>query len=315
LKDLIKHFTFENNDLTVIEIDGQPWFIAREIGRILEYHYYGKGLIELVSGKWKDEFDEDMLCKMEGEKLKLFKDFRRSDYQTTRQDVDFTRINSLLLLSEQGVYQAVILSKKPVGKKLRKWLAKEVLPSIRRMGQYVDPLKQQSDDPIVQQLRALIVVREEQVRQAEEQKRQAKELEKHAERLNKIEFEKEKVRDAIRQIFKPDEDATPKTIRTQANQIIKTYAFIFAADYKYIYDRMYREHNRREKTNLHVRCKNYEEKRKAKPELRLKKKSKMDFIDEDGKMMKFYAMCYEILMPEIQRKNENQEDAVIYEWN
>jgi len=102
MKDLIKHFNFENNSLTVIEIDGQPWFIAREIGRILEYSEDGKRLLKNIFDEWKDEFDDDMICKLEGEKLKQFKEFLRVPNSGTRQDTDFTRVNSLLLLSEQG---------------------------------------------------------------------------------------------------------------------------------------------------------------------------------------------------------------------
>lgn len=43
------------------------------------------------------------------------------------------------VISESGLYTLVIRSNKPEGKKFRKWVTSEVLPSIRKTGSYSIP--------------------------------------------------------------------------------------------------------------------------------------------------------------------------------
>lgn len=43
---------------------------------------------------------------------------------------------SMIVVSEPGVYQLVFSSRKPVAKRLKRWLAHEVIPSIRQTGSY-----------------------------------------------------------------------------------------------------------------------------------------------------------------------------------
>jgi prophage antirepressor-like protein len=47
-----------------------------------------------------------------------------------------SRAGSVIMLYESGVWKLVMNSKKPIGIKTRNWLAREVLPSIRRTGKY-----------------------------------------------------------------------------------------------------------------------------------------------------------------------------------
>ncbi len=50
---------------------------------------------------------------------------------------EFRYVNSLLLLTESGLYTAMILSRKPNSENFRRWITCEVLPSIREKGYYL----------------------------------------------------------------------------------------------------------------------------------------------------------------------------------
>jgi len=61
-------------------------------------------------------------------------------------------------VTEDGLYDAILDSRKPEAKKFRKWVTSEVLPSIRKHGGYITA--QQNDTPEEIMARALIVAQE-----------------------------------------------------------------------------------------------------------------------------------------------------------
>ena len=61
-------------------------------------------------------------------------------------------------VTEDGLYDAILDSRKPEAKKFRKWVTSEVLPSIRTHGGYITA--QQNDTPEEIMARALIVAQE-----------------------------------------------------------------------------------------------------------------------------------------------------------
>lgn len=58
-------------------------------------------------------------------------------------------------INESGLYALVIRSRKPEAKKFRKWITKEVLPSIRKNGGYISGQENLSDEELIQ--KALLV--------------------------------------------------------------------------------------------------------------------------------------------------------------
>lgn len=106
---------FENKEfgkLTIIEKNGDPWFLAKEVSDILEY---------TATNKLTRRLDAD-------EKTNVpFRDVG-SNYQTNK-----------TVINESGFYSAVIGSKKPGAKRFKKWVTSEVLPSIRKTGEYKIP--------------------------------------------------------------------------------------------------------------------------------------------------------------------------------
>lgn len=95
------------NDLTTIEIEGEVWFVASEVCKLLDI----KNSSDAVS-----RLDDD-------EKLVSVLPIAGQN-------------RSVNLVSESGLYALVFKSNKPSAKKFRKWVTKEVIPAIRKTGSY-----------------------------------------------------------------------------------------------------------------------------------------------------------------------------------
>lgn len=110
-------FEFENNEnLECIELDGEPLFEPRSIGKCL-------GISKSSVSAYLSEMDvEDKVFieKKEGisNKLRNFPSGGKT------------------LLRESGMYLMIFKSRKPEAKAFKKWVAREVLPSIRHNGRY-----------------------------------------------------------------------------------------------------------------------------------------------------------------------------------
>ncbi len=102
---------FENSNfgkIRVLEIDGEPWFIAVDIAKVLDY---------------------------------------RTAYDMTRildEDEKGTQIvrtpggnQNVIVINESGLYSSTLRSRKPEAKQFKKWVTSEVLPSIRKHGAYL----------------------------------------------------------------------------------------------------------------------------------------------------------------------------------
>ena len=101
-------FRYENDervldDLTTIQIEGEVWFIASEVCKLLAIQNVPRAVSSL-------DDDEKLL------------------YQI-RIAGQLRKVN---IVSESGLYALVFQSKKPSAKQFRKWVTKEVIPSIRK---------------------------------------------------------------------------------------------------------------------------------------------------------------------------------------
>ena len=98
-------------------IDGEVWFVASDIARILEY----RNAPDMTRYLDDDEVNTT-----------LIKRSKRGNPNVT-------------IINESGLYHAVIISRKDSAKAFRKWVTSEVLPSIRKTGSY-DITKKHSDE-------------------------------------------------------------------------------------------------------------------------------------------------------------------------
>ena len=127
---------FENPEfgrVRVVERDGEPWFVAKDVLRALGYaeDYNPSRALQAVPEEWKG--------------------VQRVHTLGGTQD--------MLTLSEQGLYFFLGRSDKPKALPYQKWLAGEVLPAIRKHGMYATPYTIENmlanPDVIIEALQAL----------------------------------------------------------------------------------------------------------------------------------------------------------------
>lgn len=97
------NFNGQSQVRTVVR-DGEPWFVAKDICDILELTNPTVAI---------ESLDDD----------------ERSKYSLGRQ-------GETNIVNESGLYALVFKSRKPEAKAFRKWVTSEVLPAIRKTGQY-----------------------------------------------------------------------------------------------------------------------------------------------------------------------------------
>lgn len=101
-------FSFEvNRTLRVVEIDGDPWFVAADVCAAL-------GISRTDDGVGRLDDDEK----------------GTGSIRTPGGSQQMTIIN------ESGLYSLILGSRKPEAKRFKKWVTAEVLPSLRKTGRY-----------------------------------------------------------------------------------------------------------------------------------------------------------------------------------
>ena len=124
-------FSYDDHPVRVIERDGEPWFVAKDVTDVLDL-----GTEHLRRDLDPDEVAEANLPTGQvGGRLPL-------------------------IISEAGLYSLILRSRKPEARLFKRWVTHEVIPSIRKTGSYsVAPAL--TDDQIVAQALAITTKRVE----------------------------------------------------------------------------------------------------------------------------------------------------------
>ena len=104
---------FNNEELgnvRTLEIDGEPWFVGKDVAEALGYSDSSSA----VSKNIDDEDKTTLLLKQS----------------------DSNRKSRTIFINESGLYSLILSSKLPNAKKFKKWVTTEVLPAIRKTGSY-----------------------------------------------------------------------------------------------------------------------------------------------------------------------------------
>lgn len=125
----------EFGDIRTVVIDGEPWFVGRDIAEALGYGAGNKSSKSL-SNAISDHVDTD------DKQLLSYSDFKGF------QNGDLKNISryGAIIINESGLYSLIFGSKLESAKKFKKWVTSEVLPTIRKTGSYTVP--QTTDDKI-----------------------------------------------------------------------------------------------------------------------------------------------------------------------
>ena len=111
----------EFGELTLLEIDNEPWFVGKEVAEKLGYENTKDGLARHVS--------------VEDRRI-----IQRSENTKTLQRSGNTILEipnrGLTIINESGLYSLILGSKLESAKRFKRWVTSEVLPAIRRTGSY-----------------------------------------------------------------------------------------------------------------------------------------------------------------------------------
>jgi prophage antirepressor-like protein len=125
---------FEGNTINTILYEGQPCWVAKEVGRVLGYAQDGSRLVKNIRDDWASDFIEGTDYAVLGSReLNQLRELTALGTESVP-----SRAGSLVVLFETGIHMALIKTNKEVGRRLRRFLVKEVMPQLARDGRY-DP--------------------------------------------------------------------------------------------------------------------------------------------------------------------------------
>ena len=103
----------ENVSIRTEVIDGEPWFVAKDVARALDISWSGQTLAN-IPDEWQGMMSFITPC---------------GNYQGGG-------AQTLKVINEAGLYKLAFRSNKPEADRFVNWIASDVLPSIRRTGSY-----------------------------------------------------------------------------------------------------------------------------------------------------------------------------------
>lgn len=121
------NYNYKEHQVRAIEKNGEPWFVGKDVAEILGYSNPRDALAKHVD-------DED-------------KGVAKCDTLGGAQE--------LTIINESGLYSLILSSKLPTAKEFKHWVTSEVLPSIRKTGEYkITPAQQNRLDIMERNSRA-----------------------------------------------------------------------------------------------------------------------------------------------------------------
>lgn len=109
----ISIFHFQGSEVRIVNVNDEPWFVAKDVAEILGYS---------ETEKMTRRLDDDEKSKIKSPVLGGLKNAGNND---------------VTIINESGLYNAALGSTKPEAKAFKKWVTSEVLPSIRKHGGYI----------------------------------------------------------------------------------------------------------------------------------------------------------------------------------
>ena len=107
---------FTNEELgkvRVIKINNEPWFVGKDVAKILGYTNSSDALKKHI-----DEEDKQVILKSQFATLEIPN-------------------RGMTMINESGLYSLILSSKLSSAKKFKRWITSEVLPQIRETGAYI----------------------------------------------------------------------------------------------------------------------------------------------------------------------------------
>lgn len=108
MKTLEKVFQYQGKQVRTLSIEGDPWFVAKDVCDVLEHSDTSKAV-----GRLDDDEKLIRTLFVSGQNREVW------------------------IVNEPGLYSLILTSRKPEARLFRRWITHEVIPSIRKTGGYV----------------------------------------------------------------------------------------------------------------------------------------------------------------------------------
>ena len=149
LMSSLTQFAFGTNQVRVILIDNEPWFLGADVCKVLEHSNPSSAYTRLKEYEIK--------------------------YIDPKQYLGSSSNQEAVVISEPGLYRLILTSRKPQAEPFQDWVCQEVLPQIRKTGKY-EPKPLTPGELLKIQAEAIIALEQKQDRLELEQQLQAQKL-------------------------------------------------------------------------------------------------------------------------------------------
>lgn len=105
----VQLFNFENHEVRSLLINSEPWFVGKDVAEALGYSKARNAIATHIDSE--DKKDAPIQGTLGG-------------------------VQEMTIINESGLYSLVLSSKLPSAKKFKRWVTSEVLPALRKTGQY-----------------------------------------------------------------------------------------------------------------------------------------------------------------------------------
>lgn len=105
----VQLFNFENHEVRSLLLNNEPWFVGKDVAEALGYSKARNAIANHIDSE--DKKDAPIQGTLGG-------------------------VQEMTVINESGLYSLVLSSKLPSAKKFKRWVTSEVLPALRKTGQY-----------------------------------------------------------------------------------------------------------------------------------------------------------------------------------
>ena len=105
----VQLFNFESHEVRSLLLNNQPWFVGKDVAEALGYSKARNAIATHIDSE--DKKDAPIQGTLGG-------------------------VQEMTVINESGLYSLVLSSKLPSAKKFKRWVTSEVLPALRKTGQY-----------------------------------------------------------------------------------------------------------------------------------------------------------------------------------
>lgn len=210
----IQIFNFEDFDVRIVDKDGNPWFVANDVGNVLGL---SRSAVRDFVSKLKDEYKSVV------------------SIDTNRGPRNYS------IISEQGLYKMLMQSRKPNAEKFQDWIAEDVVPKIRKTGSYSTVESPSSHLEVLRSVVDQLIAQE-------------KKLEKVENDVAAIVEDKRQIEEQLYLLPESEVEVQSKSTRAILNQRVRTYAKKSGIPYPEIWNKLYTEFYYTYHINLKIRA-------------------------------------------------------------